>query len=314
MRDFLVKPNLYVNVSCKTNRDCLKEVGDESQCINNICKCGPDNGQCDFTRLIDIDNILTSSELGGHCNDSSNCIVDHSKCDQQQNICVCKDDLLPSEYRNLCLKPLKSFQDQCGEDGQCSLLVPSSRCDNYKCVCQKNHTFADSNCWAMIGLKIFMMFRKRDFFKIITSLFSKLGLNQYCSSTHQCSHIRNSECVANKCSCSSNYTADSNSTRCLPVASSLNSACYEHIQCTKGLGDGSNCNRHFCECSDQFYFNSTAKKCDSNFLINQKCYLDEDCYHLRTRNDQIYCSKNQTCRCRPGFIELNNICKFQISC
>lgn len=285
-----------IDLSCQGDEDCetYKSSAVNSTCSGGVCHCELIEGgnQTDCTPII----VKASNLVGGRCP----CLANNSHCNEQTQICVCKDGFLPSREGKYCMSKSVELGKTCEIDEQCIINDHFSHCDDIhsNCSCSDHFVIYQKKCHSII-----------------------VSGDTPCKEDTDClKQSNNSICHAQQCICDGGFVANSENTTCLPIAQ-YEKECTDSNQCIGQLGIGSHCSEGKCICSEQYYpfpmeaHNSTSEEhkihvlCKRRVTHGASCNGNKDCYqfHRGPHEQTMECFMNE-CVCTRGFYEKAGIC------
>lgn len=126
-------------------------------------------------------------------------------------------------------------------------------------------------------------------------------VNDYCTSSSQCSTANSGCSGSNQCECNTNYYFDQNTGTCIAryvenVACTSNTQCINDAYCGENAGD----TYSKCYCDPlSYYFDVTTQACEVRTSIyNTACALSFDACDLYTENLRCF---NGKCGCDPTY-------------
>ncbi|XP_057318109.1 protein eyes shut homolog [Microplitis mediator] len=262
---------LWLGFTCERDNDC--ERIQHAKCSkNNKCVCKSNYFEFNRTTCISL--------IGEYCMENTDCYPIHSIC--EHNICKCANGFVRQSNNECLSRYLGIF---CKNNHDCGHVMHSICSVNHRCVCIANHVALSKTTCAPL-------------------------LNESCSSHGVCA-TSNAICIDNRCRCKHNYLPQSNN-NCIPELLKGDCSCdsdcnaIDHAECSTGKK---------CVCMENYIsINRTTcilmkngacpaiEQCDVTGVF---CRKNCECGDLVRK----YCSENQTCICKPNYIELNGSCQ-----
>ncbi|KAK6622006.1 hypothetical protein RUM44_001813 [Polyplax serrata] len=175
----------------------------DSDCSNGLCFDGTCLEESEEPETLDL------HVLGKSCSHDFECNVEGSICTEEEK-CLCKDDLVPSQNLKLCLPKAQDYGDECVESVQC-LSLGASVCMNLKCVEHGSNETEDVQPVTLM-------------------------LGSPCNTNEECSHLVHSVCKESICECTDDYVTSIMSNSCLVKAKFEGDECEIDKQCTNVEG------------------------------------------------------------------------------
>ncbi|XP_020293715.1 prion-like-(Q/N-rich) domain-bearing protein 25 [Pseudomyrmex gracilis] len=287
-------------VALKNNRECLnvtREYEGECQHDEQCYVFGPDavcgNNKCVCDERV---SHYVESELfcwrnkGVHetCESEHDCHVNDLKgqlvCN---NTCDCFEGTKINGNKTICISDPAEIGEYCEEDDNCK-STSNSVCSNNKCTCNVNDYELEGRC--------------------------EKGINANCETNENCT-VRNSVCIAEVCSCISDYVATAVDS-CMPILS-FGEPCSVDVQCSAnvtgaicGTSEPNDAGNKVCTCSEEDHY--SFEKCRKKRFLGETCENLGECYQ-NSDDERIIC-RNGKCSCDWDYVEhkdpnsVRNIC------
>ncbi|XP_057340483.1 prion-like-(Q/N-rich) domain-bearing protein 25 isoform X2 [Microplitis mediator] len=262
---------LLLGFTCERDSDC-KKIHHAKCSKKNKCVC--ESNYFEFNRT------TCASLIGESCMENRDCYPIHSVCDNK--ICKCADGFV-RQSNNECLSSYLGIF--CENNDDCSGVMHSVCSKNHECICNENYIALNETTCAPL-------------------------LNEPCSNDGACATL-NAVCIDNKCRCKHNYLSQSDN-NCIPER--LKGDCNCDLDCNAIKNAKCSIGKK-CVCMENYIsVNETTcepikdgacpaiERCD---VTGDLCRKDCECGDLVRK----YCSENQTCICKPNYIELNGSCQ-----
>ena len=230
------------------------------------------------------DTTLAPSFIGDPCTRSSDCVVQQSRCGED-NRCQCLFGYFGLN-KTTCL-PVR-IGDKCGTTDECQVHVPRSYCLNNYCVCP-------------LGL-------------VATSLTECTAvtpppriLGSPCLRDQDCSRVSGSICLSGICSCSPGLKQVGNEDKCESVVDQIGRNCTNNGDCSNI--PNTECLQGRCQCSFGFKVDVPNNRSCSPTLLDDKCMYDVDC-STNVENSscvQVPSLNTNLCKCNAGFQPVGKI-------
>ncbi|XP_057335151.1 prion-like-(Q/N-rich) domain-bearing protein 25 [Microplitis mediator] len=262
---------LLLGVACGGDNDCEK-IRHAKCSKNNKCVCK--------SNYFERNRTTCAPLLGERCMENRDCYPIHSACDHE--ICQCADGFV-RQSNNECLSSYLGIL--CESNDDCGGVMHSVCSKNHECVCNANYVALNETICAPL-------------------------LNEPCLNDGVCA-TSNAVCIDNKCRCKHNYLLQSDK-NCVPERLKGDCNCdldcnaIKHAKCSMGKK---------CACKENYVsINETTCEPMKDFVCHAIAQSDATRDFCRKNNEcgdlvRKYCSENQTCICKPNYIELNGSCQ-----